>query len=165
MKRIMLPLLLLLSTSVIAAEVEFTMIRFFDPHPVVRQRVKDEVAMGDYLKKSQAAVRNKLESFKLPPSGGFLVLAIRADGRTNAWLDMVHPVSKDVQTAVVKTAKSIAPFGVKSGTLLVALDMSINGGVIPDNVSPYPQPWIDYATNCKACGELDAETIVNKIWL
>jgi hypothetical protein len=106
-----------------------------------------------------------MKDYKIAPSAGFLVLAVRADGRTNAWLDMVQPVPKEIETAVIKTARKIAPFPVKSGTLLVALDMTINGGFIPENVSPYPQEWLDYANNCKACGELDAETIVSKVWL
>ncbi len=148
-----------------AADVEFHMIRFFDPPPVVKQRVNDTAALGAYLKKSQAVVRQKMKSYKLAPSAGFLVLAVRADGRTNAWLDMVEPVPHEVETAVIKAAKKVAPFAVKSGTVLVALDMTINGGLIPENVSPYPQEWLDYADNCHACGELDAETIVSRIWL
>lgn len=165
MPRLLPVILLMLPCLSRAADVEFHMIRFFDPTPVVKQRVNDTTALGEYLKKSQAAVRQKMRDYRLAPSAGFLVLAVRADGRTNAWLDMVQPLPKKVEIAVIKAARKIAPFPVKSGTLLVALDMTINGGFIPENVSPYPQEWLDYANNCHACGELDAETIVSKVWL
>jgi hypothetical protein len=165
MTRYLLLLTMLLPALCQAADVEFHMIRFFDPNPVAAQRVKSADELGNYLKKSQAAAKQELKSFDLPSGGGFLVLAIRADGRTNAWLDMVEPVPEKVATAVVQAVRKIPAFKVKSGTLLVALDLTINGGFIPENVSPYPQEWLDYASNCKACGELDAETIVNKIWL
>jgi len=78
---------------------------------------------------------------------------------------MIQPVPKHVEAAVIRTARKIPPFPVRSGTLLIALDMTINGGFVPENVSPYPQEWLDYARNCSACGELDAETIVSKVWL
>lgn len=165
MKRLLSSVLLMLPCLTWAADVEFHMIRFFDTTPVVKHRVNDTAALGEYLKKSQSAVRQKMKDYKIAPSAGFLVLAVRADGRTNAWLDMVQPVPKEIETAVIKTARKIAPFPVKSGTLLIALDMTINGGFIPENVSPYPQEWLDYANTCKACGELDAETIVSKVWL
>lgn len=147
-----------------AAEIEFTMIRFFDPTAMVKQRVNNVEEVGEYLKKSQTAVRNKLKGYSLSPASGFLVMAIRADGRTNAWLDMMQPVPKDVEKAVIQTAREIAPFRVKSGTLLVSLDVGINGRYVEEGYSPYPQEWIDYASQCNACGELDAETIVNRVW-
>jgi len=164
MRRLVLATLLL-PGLVFAADVEFHMIRFFDPNVVAAQRVESAEALGGYLKQSQSVARERLKPFKLGPAGGFLVLAVRADGRTNAWLDMIEPVPRKVEESIVGAVRKIPAFKVKSGTLLVAIDLTINGGIIPENVSPYPQPWLDYTHNCKACGQLDAETIVSRIWL
>jgi len=65
MKRLVPMALLMLPCFALAAEAEFTMIRFFDLPPTVKQKVGDEIAMGEFLKKSQSAVRQKLKEYKL----------------------------------------------------------------------------------------------------
>ncbi|HEU4665392.1 MAG TPA: hypothetical protein VFS55_15285 [Dokdonella sp.] len=131
------------------------------PEAVLRERVPGGAqAMSDYIGSIDAAAKKTLAAVEPPrPTSGFLVLAVRAGGRSKAWLDLWPNLPRASEPTLIDAVQAVKPFAVSTGTVVFALRVSA-WGAAPTNRSPKPDAWTRHTRE----GVTDAETIVGRLW-
>jgi len=131
------------------------------PEAALRERVPGGAqAMSDYIASIDAAATKALAGVDPPrPTSGFLVLAVRPDGRSKAWLDVWPNLPRASEPALVDAVQAVKPFAVSKGTVVFALRVSA-WGAVPTNRPPKPDEWTRYTRE----GVTDAEAIVARLW-
>jgi hypothetical protein len=122
--------------------------------------------MDRYVKEVEVNINQKLaEITPKATSWGFLVIAVRADGKIKAWLDTDDAVPPAVASAMVSVAENTKAFAVKTGAVVFSLGFGVDGADLPVNKIPFPNEWKKVA-NCdnEDCQEKDVEAIVLKSW-
>ncbi|MFL6657346.1 MAG: hypothetical protein ACJ8GW_04685 [Massilia sp.] len=132
------------------------------PEAVLQSKELSAAAVGEYMRAGDAAAAAVIKAAKLPPSGGFLVFAIRADGKTNAWTDFAPPLPRAVEEKLVKSLRALPAFHVASGSLLIAQKVTVNGGPEPVTNLPNPAAWRAAAAGLKA--PMPLEELVERAW-
>jgi len=134
------------------------------PGSVIEQRVEGGTdAMADYLKRLGAAATEAMRANPQQiPSAGFIVVAVRPDGRTHAWFDFKPALSAKTTAALTQVVETVAPTPVRSGELVFALRVGLWGAREPAAYAPAPQEWRDAAR--QAGHKLDIDTLVDQAW-
>lgn len=148
-----------------AAEVDYLMIKLMQPKEVITQKINGIDGMSAYIKKVEVDINKNLANVESLPSWGFLVIAVRDDGKIKAWIDSDDPVASPVQKAMIKVAEGTKGFDVKSGAVIFALGFGIGGIGLPPNVMPFPVEWKKIA-NCRNedCEHANVEALALKSW-
>ena len=134
------------------------------PGTVIEKRVDGGAdAMADYLKRlGEAATTAMRDNPQQIPSAGFIVVALRPEGRTHAWFDFKPSLSEKTTAALSHAVESVPPTPVKSGDVVFALRVSIWGAKPPTAYAPAPQEWKDAAK--QAGHKLDVDALVDQLW-
>jgi hypothetical protein len=134
------------------------------PGTVIEKRVEGGAdAMADYLKRlGEAATDAVRANPQQIPSAGFIVVAVRPEGRTHAWFDFKPALSEKTVAALSHVVATVPPTPVKSGDLVFALRVSLWGAKPPATVAPAPQEWKDAAQ--QAGHKLDLDALVDQVW-
>lgn len=174
MKLLLASVLLTCAALAQAAEVRFGQLYFFQPEDVLqaKQIKNDEIAR--YSNKVQSFIWKALKKANVDTTSGYLVMAVRDDGKTAAWLDMEPAVSEAVENDILTAAKKIQAFSVARGTVVFAIKMTLESPkwydlqfnkVPPQQTTrkkPTPQAWEEAI---KKIGNTDnIEDIVNAAW-
>jgi hypothetical protein len=148
-----------------AAEVDYLMIKLMQPKEVIKQKISGINGMSSYIKKVEVDINKRLAGVDALPSWGFLVIAVRDDGKVKAWLDSDAAISLPVKKAMVRVAEGTKSFAVKSGAVVFALGFSISGVELPPNTFPFPSEWKKVA-NCRNedCDGQNIEALALKSW-
>ncbi|MCX7627532.1 MAG: hypothetical protein N2Z69_03865 [Methylophilaceae bacterium] len=164
MKKI-LWLLLFLPTLSQAAQVEFPLINLIHPTRRVEAKTGPVDDMRRYIREVKTEISAQLANVQANPGWGFLVIAVREDGRIKAWLDTDDVLPSVVTQTMVSVAQSTEGFRVKSGAVVFALGFGINGGNIPLFTQPFPVEW-KKAAACENhdCLRVDVERLVLETW-
>lgn len=164
--RVMFTLLLLfVTTSECHAERPFEQrgITMLQTEKVFFERVSGMKAFEVYVKDLVDAVDGVVG--KLPkgsPTGGFLVVAVKPDGRSRAWLDVATPPADDVAKAIVSAAQNVYPLSIKNGVVLFAVKLTLWGGEPPKGMVPRPKEWEVEAE--RAGGSIELSELVLRVW-
>ncbi|GAC1526138.1 MAG: hypothetical protein NVS3B11_27020 [Collimonas sp.] len=176
MKLLLASLLLTCAALVQAAEVRFGQLYFFQSEQALQAKQIKPDEMARYSNKVQAWVWKALKKAQVETSSGYLVMAVRDDRKTAAWLDMDPAVSEYVEQEVIGAAKKIQAFSIApgTGTVVFAIKMTLESPkwydlnfnrVAPQQTirnKPTPKAW-DQAI--KKIGNTDnIEDIVNAAW-
>jgi len=115
-------------------------ITLLQPDFVMQQRT-DSDGIVDYIKAINAAATATLDHAQPTPSAGFVVLAVRPDGTSKAWLDFdpVLPAPKD--TALRSALERVAPLHVRDGVVVIALEATLWGALPTHKQTPWPPEW------------------------
>ena len=91
-----------------------------------------------------------------------LVLAVSATGRVTSWL-IPEPTELSGEQALVRALESVGPLIVTEGAVVVGLQYSLDGQIVPLSVPPaMPREWI--AVGQQLPGDAHVERIVLQIW-
>ncbi|MBI3283793.1 MAG: hypothetical protein HYZ65_02925 [Burkholderiales bacterium] len=162
MKRLLATLLLSCAALAQAAEVRFDSHYFFQSEQVMAEKKIDLQQLVRYSRKVQWQVWNTMKKVKLPPSAGYLVLAVRADGEVASWLDMGPAVHAYYEHQILAAAQKVQALDVAQGVLVYAIKMSIDTPVHTRKPLPAPPDW-DEAK--KKMGDPDnIEELVLSVW-
>lgn len=149
-----------------AANAEYLKIYMMQPKNTILEKINGVDDMDRYVKEVEVNINKKLA--EITPSStawGFLVIAVRHDGKIKAWVDTDDAVSPAVANAMVSVAEGTKAFAVKTGAAIFALGFAVDSADLPINKMPFPNEWKKVAQcNNEDCKEHDAEAIVLKSW-
>ncbi|MEY3744310.1 MAG: hypothetical protein RLZZ541_1365, partial [Pseudomonadota bacterium] len=80
-------LLMLFPLVASATDVEYLMIKMMQPKIATMKKVGNIEGMAKYIKQLEIDIREKLSTVESNANWGFLVIAVRNDGKIKAWLD------------------------------------------------------------------------------
>lgn len=162
MKLITLFLAAMASTFCKATELKMGGVVLMQPEYVLQERGIAASDLADYIRSAQAASENALRAVKLPPSSGFLVLAVREGNKSNAWTDF-HPVLPVMaEDRLIQAIRKIPPFKVANGTVIFAVQLMVNGAAAPVEPLPRPAAWLKAMENSNA--SMEVEELVRVVW-
>lgn len=161
--RSLFTLLALLAPSLChSAETNFGGLVLLQPEYVLQQRGISAQEFVSFVKAAQAITTEAWRKQRLPKTSGFLVFAVRAGGKVNAWLDMEPAISNEIEIKTLQLLRSQTGFPVSSGTIVFAIKVSINGANETSRQMPFPKAW-KVAVEGKA-GSVEIENLVNMVW-
>lgn len=158
-------LLLFLPALSQAAQVDYLMIKLMQPNKVIEAKTGPVDEMSRYIRQVEVGINNKLAKVPAKNGWGFLVIAVREDGKVKAWVDTDDDIPGFVSETMLSVAQSIRSFKVKTGAVVFALGFGINGGSLPPNTLPFPSEWKRKSLcDNEACMEVDIERLVLETW-
>lgn len=144
-----------------AAEVSLQSLVLLQPDFVLQERISDVNAFADFTKRAEKSFQQMLIPEKLPPSSGYMVLAVRSKDQVNVWFDMEPMLPNALEIRLKQHIRKTVGTPVTGGTAIVAISLSINGAKAPEQM-PNPKEWRDAA---KANGKvIEAEDLVDLVW-
>ncbi|NOT14846.1 MAG: hypothetical protein HOP21_04560 [Methylotenera sp.] len=148
-----------------AANAEYLKIYLMQDKKIALNKMDGVDEMDRYMKEVEININKKLAPLPANPSWGFLVMAVREDGKIKAWLDTDDAISKEVANIMTSVAESTKGFKVNQGAVIFTLGFATDGADLPVNKMPFPTEWkqIAHCTN-EDCQEVDVEKIVLKSW-
>jgi hypothetical protein len=149
-----------------AANAEYLKIYLMQPKNIILEKMNGIDDMDRYVKEVEVNINKKLaEITSISTSWGFLVIAVRDDGKIKAWVDTDDAVPPAVANAMLTVAESTKAFAVKTGAAVFALGFGVDSADLPIDKMPFPNEWkkVAQCTN-EDCKEHDAEAIVLKSW-
>lgn len=158
-------LMMLLPIACQAANAEYLKIFMMQPRELILEKMDGVDELDRYLKEVEVNINKKISGMPLNQSWGFLVMAVRDDGKIKAWVDTDDAISQPIANAMTEVASNTKAFPVKQGAVIFALGFGIDGAALPINKMPFPEDWkkVSFCTN-EDCSEVDAEAIVLKSW-
>jgi hypothetical protein len=150
----------------LAANAEYLKIYLMQPKNIILEKLDGVDDMDRYVKEVEVNINKKLaEITPISTSWGFLVIAVRDDGKVKAWLDTDDAVPLAVANAMVSIAEGTKAFSVKTGAAVFALGFGVDSADLPVDKMPFPNEWKKVAQcSNEDCKEHDAEAIVLKSW-
>lgn len=165
LRALVLAVFLLTTVPVCHAERPFEQrgITMLQTREVFFERVASMGAFEVYVKTLVDAVDGAVAKRpKSSPSGGFLVVAVKPDGRSRAWLDVEPPLNDEIADSIVSVAQNVYPLSVKKGVVLFAIKISLWGGEPPKGMVPRPKEWEPEAD--KVGGPIELGDLVLRVW-
>jgi len=162
MRLLLVTFLLCFSTLVSAAETRFDSLYFFQSEQTMQAKGITVDNLGRYSRKLQSAIYRALKNVKMPPSSGYLVVAMRADGVVTSWLDMKPAVHEFYDNQIYDIVQKLPVIDVQSGVFVFAIKMSIDTPVFTKKAVPEPADWVE--AKKKISNPNDIEQLVLSIW-
>lgn len=158
-------LLMLLPLACDAAQANYLMIKLMQPKEVMLEKMDGVDGISQYIKQIELDINNKLSNVESSQSWGFLVIAVRNDGKIKAWVDSDVEVPASVERTMIDVAENTKSFSVNAGAVVFAIGFDIGGLGLPPYTMPYPNDWkkITKCTN-EDCQNQDVEAVVLKAW-
>lgn len=152
------------SLAVWAAEpVQRQAIVLLQPEQVIAARVSGAQALADYLQAVQAAASRAVAAApEQRAAGGFLVIAVKPERLSNAWLDIRPALPAEVEAAVIQAMRAVPPPAVREGPVVMAICVSIWNGTAPTQGLPSPIEWQRAVS--LAGQPLETGDLVERIW-
>ncbi|NOS97774.1 MAG: hypothetical protein HOP25_04810 [Methylotenera sp.] len=149
-----------------AANAEYLKIYLMQDKKIILEKINGVDDLDRYVKEVEVNINKKLaEITPAATSWGFLVIAVRDDGKIKAWLDTDDAVPPAVASAMISVAESTKAFNVKTGAAIFALGFGVDGADLPIDKMPFPNEWKKVAScDNEDCKEKNAEEIVLKSW-
>lgn len=158
-------LLMLFPLAASATDIEYLMIKMMQPKIATMKKVGNIEGMAKYIKQLEIDIREKLSTVESNANWGFLVIAVRNDGKIKAWLDSDDEVPPTVSKTMTSMAETRSGFTVKDGAVVFALGYAINGAPLPTEKMPFPVEWKKISgCNNEDCQGVDVEEVVLKSW-
>lgn len=158
-------LMLLIPTICNAANAEYLKIHLMQPKNVILEKLDGIDELDRYVKEVERTINKQISALPPAQSWGFLVIAVRDDGKIKSWLDTDDNVPAEIAKTMTDIAENTKPFTVKEGAVVFSLGFATDGGDLPANKMPFPNDWKQVANcNNEDCAEKNAEEIVLKSW-
>ena len=158
-------LLMLFPLAASATDIEYLMIKMMQPKIATMKKVGNIEGMAKYIKQLEIDIREKLSTVESNANWGFLVIAVRNDGKIKAWLDSDDEVPPALSKTMTSMAETRSGFPVNDGAVVFALGYGINGAPLPTEKMPFPVEWKRTSgCNNEDCQEVDVEEVVLKSW-
>lgn len=163
--KLLASLLLLLPLLGHASNAEYLKIYLMQDKKIMLDKLEGVDELDRYVKEVERTINQKISTLPAKQAWGFLVMAVRQDGKIKAWVDSDDAVSAEVTKVMVDVAEKTKAFTVKNGAVVFSLGFATDGADLPVNKMPFPVEWKKVA-NCtnEDCAEKDVEEIVIKSW-
>ncbi|GGC95344.1 hypothetical protein [Undibacterium terreum] len=145
-----------------AAETRFDSVYFFQEEEVLKEKQVNFQDFARFNRSVQSAVWKALKKVSMPASAGYLVVAVRADGKIAAWLDMQPALHEYYDAAVTEAVSKLRPFALSDGIVVFGMKMAVNTAVFTSKAKPQPKDWAD--AQKAAADPDDIEAIVQAAW-
>jgi hypothetical protein len=154
-------LVMLFPMAASAAGIEYLTINLMQPKNVIMKKIGNVDGMSSYVKQIETDITSKLSSSDTQSAWGYLVIAVRNDGKIKAWLDTDDVVAPDVAKTMVDIAENTTAFAVNDGAVVISLGFGLGGAALPPNVLPFPVEW-KALSKCinEDCQQQDVEALV-----
>jgi hypothetical protein len=161
--KIFVSLMMLLPLAGNAANAEYLKVIFMQPRPAMMAKMDNIDGLDQYVKEVEVNINKKIAEMAPAPAWGFLVFAVREDGKIKAWVDTDDNVPPAVSSAMIEVAEGTKSFAVKKGAVVFALGFGIDGAALPVDKMPFPVEWkkISGCTN-EDCMQIDTEAVALK---
>jgi hypothetical protein len=156
-------LMMLLPLTGNAANAEYLKVILMQPKQAMMAKMDGVDGLDQYVKEVEVNINKKIAGIAPAPAWGFLVFAVREDGKIKAWVDTDDTILPAIGNAMIEVAEGTKSFTVKTGAVVFALGFGIDGADLPVDKMPFPVEWKKIA-NCtnEDCMQIDTETIVLK---
>jgi hypothetical protein len=156
-------LMMLLPLAGNAANAEYLKVVLMQPKQIMMAKMDGIDGLDKYVKEVEVNINKKIAEIAPAPAWGFLVFAVREDGKIKAWVDTDDTISPAISSAMIAVAEGTKSFVVKSGAVVFALGFGIDGADLPVDKMPFPVEWKKIA-NCsnEDCMQIDTEAVVLK---
>lgn len=133
------------------------------PSSVLEERVPSIDAMAEYIKAVQAASREAVIASGAKQSvGGFIVVAVRPDLRSNVWLDFDSLIDLELRRQIITKVRAIKPFEARKGPVVFALKVATWNGKESKRTAPFPPEWKGVTRDG---APLEVGELVERIWV
>jgi len=158
-------LLLLLPLVSNAAQANYLMIKYMQPKVMLEERLDSVDGLAQYIKQVEVDINKKISETSSTQTWGFLVIAVRADGKIKAWMDSDVEVSPEITKSMLDVAQNTQAFSVNKGAVVFAIGFDIGDVGLQPYTMPFPNEWKKVAacTN-EDCDNKNIEEIVLKSW-
>ena len=131
---------------------------------VIEQRVDGgSDAMAAYLKTLGQALADAMRAHPSQlPAAGFVVVAVRSEGRTRTWFDFKPALAEATAAALAQAVEATPPMKVRSREIVFALRVSLWSDKPPKAYAPAPQEWKDATQGMHPKPDID--TLVDMVW-
>lgn len=143
-------------------EVSAVGLMLLQPERIIEARVS-VAQLAPYLKQVDEAAVGAIKSAEtVPPSGGFVVVAIRPGGQSKIWLDFTPALPKRLAEKLLTVTQAVPAPAVRGGSVVLAMKYSIGGAPAPAQALPSPAEW---SAAAKAAGRaLEIGDLVDRVW-
>ncbi len=161
--RMFVCLMMLLPLAGNAANAEYLKVILMQPKPVMMAKIDGIDGLDQYVKEVEVNINKKIATMAPAPAWGFLVFAVREDGKIKAWVDTDDNIPPAVSSTMIEVAESTKSFTVKTGAVVFALGFGVDGAGLPVEKMPFPVEWkkISNCTN-EDCMQIDTESVALK---
>lgn len=157
-------LLFLISAPSIAADAKFGAIVLMQPEQSWQLKRIDIKTFAAFIEAVKAAVTDGVRDDPAKSGDAYLILAVRDDGKVNAWLDLEQPMGNETATRILIAAKAQKAFPVLHGTVVFAIRVLLgeaSGASKPRQ--PFPPEWKAHAAG-RSAEENEVEKLVERVW-
>ncbi len=161
--RLFVCLMMLLPLAGNAANAEYLKVILMQPKPAMMAKMDGIDGLDQYVKAVEVNINKKIAEMAPAPAWGFLVFAVREDGKIKAWVDTDDTIPPAVSKAMIEVAEGTKSFAVKTGAVVFALGFGVDGAGLPVDKMPFPVEWkkISNCTN-EDCMQIDTESVALK---
>lgn len=161
--RMFVCLMMLLPLVGNAANAEYLKVILMQSKPVMMTKMGGIDDLDRYVKEVEVNINKKIAEMPPSPAWGFLVFAVREDGKIKAWVDTDDNIPPAISSAMVEVAESTKSFAVKTGAVVFSLGFGVDGAGLPVEKMPFPVEWkkISGCTN-EDCMQVDTEAVALK---
>ena len=155
-------ILLLAAPSLYAAQARFDSVYFFQSEDVLKSKQVNFEEVARFSRHLQSQVWNVLKKAKMPPSNGYIVVAVRSDQEVTAWLDMSPNLHEYYDYEIIEAIKKLPAFKVDQGIVVFAIKLAIDTPKHTTKVKPDPVDW--KAAKQSLSNPDDVEQLVLSVW-
>lgn len=161
--RTLVCLMMLVPLAGNAANAEYLKVILMQSKPAMMAKMDNIDGLDRYVKEVEVNINKKIAEMAPAPAWGFLVFAVREDGKIKAWVDTDDNVPPAVSSAMIEVAEGTKSFAVKAGAVVFALGFGVDGAGLPVDKMPFPVEWkkISNCTN-EDCMQVDTESVALK---
>jgi len=136
------------------------------------KQVKGE-ELAKFTNRAQNLLWLALKKENIPSTNGFIVFAVRADGKVAVWLDMDPTLHEYFESVIYQATSKLQGFYVQEGSVVFALKLSIDTPKWWEfwkqetpkqtlRAKPSPKEW--QAVMMKLADPNDIEALTNAAW-
>lgn len=146
-----------------AARYELFGVVLLQPEQVLAQRLGDPQPLVKYIKAVGAATTAFAVRHDQPsPASGFVVLAVRPNRTSRAWLDLDQPLPGALARELTSALARVPPPAVTQGMVALAIKVGLWGGRPPTRETPMPAEW--RAAADAAGRPLEVTQLIDLVW-
>lgn len=131
------------------------------PTSLIQRRVPSAAALSDYVNAVKAAIRAGVADQAAPPSGGWVVVAVRPGGHSMVWTDLEPRVPAELAARLEASVLAVPVLEVNEGTVVFAIATSLSGGPTLAEM-PRPEAW-EAAMEGRE-GPMEIGALVDIVW-
>lgn len=140
----------------------FDSVYFFQTEDELKQKKVDFEQISIFSRNLQSAVAKAFNGAQVANSNGYIVVAVRSDGKIASWLDMEPALHEYYDYEISEAIKKLEPFQVNEGIVVFAIKMAVETPVHTSKEVPDPKDWKE--ARAKLEDPNNIEQLVLSLW-